>query len=71
MKWLAVYVALSRTPSLAQLRSVGLSPAVRKTIEAGPPAGLVTRFALLFDEKIENTAAAAQATMEELGWTAV
>lgn len=71
MKWLAVYVALSRTPSLAQLRSVGLSPAVRKTIEAGPPAGLVTRFAALFDEKIEQSALAAQAAMEELGWTAV
>ena len=70
LKWLAVYVALSRPPSLAQLRSVGLSPAVRKIIEAGPPEGLVGRFAALFDEKIERTQAAAQAAMEEMGWTA-
>ena len=70
LKWLAVFVALSRPPSLAHLRSVGLSPAVRKIIEAGPPEGLVGRFAALFDEKIEHTHAAAQAAMEELGWTA-
>ena len=70
LRWLAVYVALSRPPSLAQLRSVGLSTAIRRIIEAGPPEGLVGRFAALFDEKIERTNAAAQAAMEELGWTA-
>ena len=72
MKWLAVYVALSRVPSLKQLRSIGLTAKVatpiRQIIEKGPPKGLVDRFAELFDSKIEETMRAAVAAMEELGW---
>jgi len=72
MKWLAVYVALSRVPSLKQLRSIGLTAKVatpiRQIIENGPPKGLVDRFAELFGSKIEETTRAAVAAMEELGW---
>ena len=72
MKWLAVYVALSRVPSLKQLRSIGLTAKVatpiRHIIENGPPKGLVDRFAELFETKIEETMQAAAAAMQELGW---
>ena len=72
MRWLAVYVALSRVPSLKQLRSIGLTAKVatpiRQIIEQGPPEGLVNRFAQLFDSKIEETMQAAVAAMEKLGW---
>ena len=72
MRWLAVYVALSRVPSLAQLRSIGLTANVatpiRQIIESGPPKGIVNRFAELFTSKIEETMQLAEAAMEELGW---
>ena len=72
MRWLAVYVAMSRVPSLAQLRSIGLTAKVaipiREIIEGGPPSGIVNRFAELFDTKIEETIIAATAAMQELGW---
>ena len=72
MRWLAVYVALSRVPSLAQLRSIGLTANVatpiRQIIDGGPPQGIVNRFAELFNSKIEETMQLAEAAMEELGW---
>ena len=72
MRWLAVYVALSRVPSLKQLRSIGLTAktatAIRQIIEQGPPTGIVNRFAQLFEAKIQETMSAAVAAMEELGW---
>ncbi len=40
MRWLATYVALSRVEHLANFRSVGLTGAIRKIIEGGPPEGL-------------------------------
>ena len=72
MRWLAVYVALSRVPSLKQLRSIGLTAKtatpIRQIIEQGPPTGIVNRFAQLFEAKIQETMSAAVAAMEELGW---
>ena len=44
MKWLIVYVLLSRVPSLAQLRAVGLDEKVRKIIEKGPPQWLLDAY---------------------------
>jgi hypothetical protein len=44
IRWLIVYVLLSRVRSLARLRSVGLSPKIRKIIEGGPPAWLAENF---------------------------
>ena len=55
MKWLIVYVLLSRPRSLATLTSVGLTEKVRTVIEEGPPQELVATFHKLFDEKIKST----------------
>jgi len=55
VKWLIVYVMLSRPRSLATLTSVGLTDNVRTIIEQGPPEQLVDTFHKLFDGKIEET----------------
>ena len=68
LRWLATYVALSRPRSLAQLRSIGLTPAIRELIEEGPPEGLLSRFRELFETKIAENQVAAEAALEELGW---
>ena len=52
VKWLTVYVMLSRPRSLAILISVGLTQKVRDIIEEGPPTDLVKTFHNLFDGKI-------------------
>ena len=59
IKWLIVYVILSRPRSLATLKSVGLTDKVREIIEQGPPEELVATFHKLFDVKIEATKALA------------
>jgi len=68
IKWLIVYVLLSRVRSLSNLRSVGLSSKIRKIIEGGPPTMLAENFERLFRNKIENTKAAAVAAKAALGW---
>ena len=68
LRWLATYVALSRPPSLAQLISVGLPDELRKTIEGGPPEGILSRFLDMFKEKEEATHIRAAEVMRELGW---
>ena len=68
MKWLTVYMVLSRVPTLAQLRSVGLDTKVRDTIDRGPPAGMLTRFSELFEEKALATDELAEQALQELGW---
>ena len=55
VKWLIVYVMLSRPRSLATLQSVGLTDKVRAIIEQGPPEELVATFHKLFDGKIKET----------------
>lgn len=55
IKWLIVYVMLSRPRSLSGLRSVGLSTKVREIIEQGPPEDLVANFKKLFEKKIQDT----------------
>ena len=59
MKWLIVYVMLSRPRSLATLKSVCLTDKVREVIEQGPPEELIATFHKLFDEKIKDTKALA------------
>lgn len=68
MRWLTVYMALSRVRTLEQLRSIGLNDSVKTLINDGPPSGMLSRFALLFDEKAAATDIAADAAMSELGW---
>ena len=68
MKWIATYMALSRVESLQQLRSIGLTTAIKDLIDDGPPQGFMTRFLRVFGENIMQTEKAMQAAMTELGW---
>ena len=67
VKWLIVYVMLSRPRSLATLTSVGLTDKVRAIIEQGPPEDLVATFHKLFDEKIKETKSAAARAAKRYG----
>jgi hypothetical protein len=68
VRWLTVYMALSRVRSLEQFRSIGSMDTVKKLINDGPPSGMLSRFALLFDEKAAATDIAADKALSELGW---
>ena len=68
MRWLAIYVALSRVRRLKNLRSIGLNKDIRKRIEGGPPDSLPAQFHKLFNEKEAQTALDADAAMASLGW---
>ena len=68
MKWLIVYVMLSRVPSLKHLVSVGLTSKIRHIIESGPPEELVQTFSVLFADKMEATKSAAEHARKRLGW---
>ena len=68
MRWLAIYVALSRVRRLKNLRSIGLTKAIREIIEEGPPDSLPTQFHKLFNEKEVQTSIDADAAMKALGW---
>ena len=67
IKWLIVYVILSRPRSLAQLKSVGLTSKVREIIEQGPPEDLVANFNKLFEGKIKTTAELARRAAQQYG----
>ena len=68
IKWLSVYVMLSRVRSLSRLRSIGLTPKIRKNIERGPPSMLAENSEKLFRKKIEYTSKAAKAARAALDW---
>jgi hypothetical protein len=68
IKWLIIYVLLSRVRSLSNLRSVGLNSQISKIIEGGPPTMLAENFERLFRKKIKDTKAAAAAAKVALGW---
>ena len=55
VRWLIVYVMLSRPRSLATLKSVNLTKQIRNIIEQGPPEDLVANFDRLFREKTDET----------------
>ena len=55
VRWLIVYVMLSRPRSLATLKSVNLTKQIRDIIEQGPRNDLVANFDKLFHDKIEET----------------
>ena len=67
VKWLIVYVMLSRPRSLATLTSVGLTDKVRAIIEQGPPEELVATFHKLFDGKIKETKSLAAQAAKRYG----
>ena len=68
LRWLAIYVALSRVRRLKNLRSVGLTKQIREIMEEGPPDSLPAQFQKLFQEKEAQTALDADAAMAALGW---
>ena len=68
MRWLAVYVALSRVRSLAQLKSRGLNDKILAIIEGGPPDTIPEQFERYFGEKERKTAAEAATAMKALDW---
>ena len=67
VRWLIVYVMLSRPRSLATLRSLGLGKHIREIIEGGPPTDLVESFEALFSEKIQNTKVYAEKLAKQYG----
>ena len=71
MKWVSCYMALSRVRTLRELRSVGLTPAIRELIDEGPPDGFLTRFLKVFDNKILQTQMDIEEVLTELGWSTV
>ena len=68
VKWLLVYVMLSRVRGLDCLVSSGLSDKIRDIIEEGPPEMLVGNFNKIFGEKIKATRKAAREARRKLGW---
>ena len=68
LRWLAVYVALSRVRALKNLRSVGLTTKIRGIIEEGPPATIPAQFKKYFAATELKTQKAADAAMKRLGW---
>ena len=68
IRWLIVYVFLSRVRSLANLRSVGLNNSIKKIIEGGPPTMIAENFEKIFREKITATHLAAAAAKNSLAW---
>jgi hypothetical protein len=68
IRWLAIYVALSRVRRLKSLRSIGLSKDIRAIMEEGPPDTLPAQFKKLFSEKEAQTVLDANAAMVSLGW---
>ena len=68
LRWLSIYVALSRPRSLSRLRSIGLTDSIKTIIEEGPPSGLVSHFKELFGTKIDATSTEAAWVLRELGW---
>ena len=55
IRWLIVYVKLSRPRPLAIFKSANLTKQIRDIIEQGPPEDLVANFDKLFHDKIEET----------------
>ena len=67
IRWLIVYVMLSRLRPLATIKPVNLTRQIRNIIEKGLPGDLVANFDKLFREKIEATAALARTAARAYG----
>ena len=69
LRWLATYVALSRPPSFKQLISTGIPDSLRDIIEGGPPEGIRSRIATMFNDVEQETRLRASELLARLGWT--
>ena len=70
MRWLAVYVALSRVRSLAKLKSRGLDAKILAIIEGGPPDTIPEQFDRYFGAKEHKTRIDAVRDMRAAEWPA-
>ena len=68
IKWLIVYVILSRARSLERPRSIGIDLKIRKIIEGGPPEMIAKNFLQTFGTKIKATKEQAEIAKAALGW---
>ena len=68
IRFLIVYVLLSRVRNLKSLLSVNLSDSIREVIESGPPEGLVGEFERIFTDKLAATSRKAETARQALGW---
>ena len=68
VRWLLVYVVLSRVRSLDALVSFDFSDSLREIIERGPPDNFVGSFDRLFAGRLESTRQAAREARRQLGW---
>ena len=68
VKWLLVYVMISRVRRLDCLISSGMNHKIRDIMEQGPPDVLVGNFNKIFGEKIKKTHRAAREARKQLGW---
>ena len=68
LRWLATYVVLSRPPSFQQLISIGLPAGLRALIEGGPPEGVLSRFAAMFEDIEKATHNQARELLADLAW---
>ena len=67
VRWLNVYVMLSRPRFLATPKSVNPTKQIRDIIEQGPPEDLVANIDKLFHDKIEETRELARQAAREHG----
>ena len=68
IRFLIVYVLLSRARNLKSLLSVNLSHSIREVIESGPPDGLVGELERIFADKLAATSRKAETARQALGW---
>ena len=66
---MATYVALSRPPSFKQLIPIGIPDSLRDIIEGGPPEGILSRLAAMFNDVEQETRLRASELLARLGWT--
>ena len=67
IRWLIVYVMITRPRSLATLKSVDLTKRIREIIEQGPPKDLVANFDKLFHDQIKETRRLARQAAQAYG----
>ena len=70
LRWHTIYVkvALSKPPSLARLRSIGMTADFRSLLEGGPPEGELTRFNSMFDDTETRPHQLVDALMQDNNW---
>ena len=73
MKWLTMYVILSRVRSLDTLRTTGMhtekdATRIRGIMEGGPPTMITEVFERYFKDKIDKTKVYAKEARTSLGW---